>query len=218
MLFVPAQCGGTEINMTFKKKLENFWYYYKAHTIFALFTVLFIVISTVQCSKKIEYDMSFAHVGSSYIATEQIEQSLKKIVPDINGDGKVNIYFDSIIIPEKPASDSDFNMIDKLTITFVDGSTRIFIMEKDFFNVELYAEMFQPLEGIIDNKYLENGAKFKGKAIGISSMDCPFLTENNMADENLYVGILTVTPADKDKDKINGIYKASENILKEFIK
>lgn len=204
--------------MTFKKKLENYWYYYKIHTIVGLFVSIILVTSIVQCAKNVEFDMQLAHVGTSYISTDQIQQSLKNIVPDVNGDGNIAVYLDSIIIPDKPTSEADFYMSQKLAITFVDGSTRIYIMEKDFFANEMYSDMFQPLEGIIDKKYLDNSLKYNGMPIALSTLDCPFLVENNMAKENLYVGILAITDSVKNKKNINEIYKASENILKEFIK
>lgn len=203
--------------MTFKEKVENFWFYHKTHTIFAFFTVLFIVISISQCSNSTKYDMCLAHVGTRYIATEDIQMELLKIVPDVNGDGEINVYFDSIIIPEKPTSESDLNMIQKLTISFVDGSTRIFIMEKDFFEIETYAEMFKPLNDVVDEKYLENGFKKQDLTIAISTLDCPVLVQNKMANENLFVGILNINPVDEGTKNIDNIYNASETILKEFM-
>lgn len=204
--------------MTFRKKLENYWYYYKTHTIFALLSLLFIALSIVQCSKNVEHDIALAYVSSVYMPTEQIQQSLAKIVPDINGDGKVNVFFDSIIIPEKPVTDADFNMIQKLSVTFIDGGTRVFIMDKAFFDVENYAEMFKPLHGIADGERLKNGIEFNGVTIAVSTMDCPYLVENKMAAPHLYVGILNINKVDEDKKNIANIYKASEDLLKEFMK
>lgn len=204
--------------MTFKKKLENYWYYYKIHTFVGLLVAIILVTSIVQCSQNVANDMQLAYVGNSYIPTEQIQQSLQDIVPDVNGDGKKAVFIDSIVIPEKPSSEADFYMSQKLAITFVDGSTRMYIMEKNFFASEMYAEMFQPLEGIIDEKYLANSLKYNGKSIALSTLDCSFLVENNAARENLYVGILAITDSVKSKKNIDEIYIASENMLKEFIR
>lgn len=203
--------------MSFSKKIENFWYHYKLHTILGLSLVFLIAAGIVQCSSRVEYDMSLVYAGSHYLPTEKAVEALCEIVPDINGDGRVNVYFDTIVIPDTPQTEADFRMLDKLSIAFIDGSTRIFIMDKDFFMVENYAEMFKPLEGIVDKKYLDNAFEFKGSTIAVSSTDCPFLVNNGLAHENLYVGILGINKIDEGKKDIEKIYKASEEILKGFL-
>ncbi len=47
----------------FKKKLENFWYHYKWHTIIGSATLLFLIYMVVQCAGVSSYSLSVLYVG-----------------------------------------------------------------------------------------------------------------------------------------------------------
>lgn len=79
----------------FKARIENFWYYYKFHTIVVFVALVALSVSLVQCSTKPKYDFQLVlATGSSELAPKQIElfeQEISKLAKDVNGDGLVTV-------------------------------------------------------------------------------------------------------------------------------
>ena len=55
--------GEVKIKLPTSKKLENFWYYYKWHTIAVLFVILVIGVCTFQTCNKTSYDLHVVYAG-----------------------------------------------------------------------------------------------------------------------------------------------------------
>ena len=74
------------------RKLENFWYYYKWHTIVSLFLAFVIVVCTVQACSREKEDIRIIYAGGSYVEGEyhrEISKALSSVLPeDFDGDGK----------------------------------------------------------------------------------------------------------------------------------
>lgn len=79
----------------FKKKVENFWYYYKYYCIIGIFLFTALVVVVAQCSRRPKYDYKVVVTTNSADFTSiQIETLGKKLAAygrDINGDGSVNV-------------------------------------------------------------------------------------------------------------------------------
>ena len=94
----PNEYGEVAMKSPVVEKLENFWYYYKWHTIVALFLVFTILICSLQmCSKK-ETDVHVIYAGSAVIkrtaddgdtpAYNRLMTALGERAEDYNGDGE----------------------------------------------------------------------------------------------------------------------------------
>ena len=74
------------------KKLDHFWFYYKWHTIIALFFVLVFVVCTLQMCANAEDDCMVMYAGPyAFMESETVDlrSSLNAAMPrDFNGDGK----------------------------------------------------------------------------------------------------------------------------------
>ena len=84
------------------KKLDNFWYHYKWHTIFIVFFLAVILICTVQCVQKDDPDAMILYSGPEVMTAEGktvlenlISQRLDK---DHNGDGNKLVTLTDVII------------------------------------------------------------------------------------------------------------------------
>ena len=88
--------------------LENFWYHYKWHTIFALVAILVVTICTVQMCSKEEYDVHIVYAGSEHLLGEKDEdgtvkaqtvmKSVNQAVEDFDGNGKILSSFESLYL------------------------------------------------------------------------------------------------------------------------
>lgn len=77
---------------TFQKKWENYWYYYKWHTIAAVFVLAVVAITVHQCATRVDPDMSVALVTKSVEVPQQtcdqLAGVLEKYTADVNHDGR----------------------------------------------------------------------------------------------------------------------------------
>ena len=85
-------------------KIENFFYYYKWHTIVALFLIFAVVISTVQLCTRVENDVCLLYAGAADVKKtsqngqpspyETLLSVVKTYVEDYTGDGKIQVTFE----------------------------------------------------------------------------------------------------------------------------
>jgi len=77
-----------------KKRLDNFWYYYKKHTFIALAIAILFFITVSQCIKNEPYDYSVVLYMEKSIPEEIADimsVELSHYGVDLNGDGKVTV-------------------------------------------------------------------------------------------------------------------------------
>ena len=52
-----------QVSHTFFKKLDHFWFYYKWHTLAALFILFVLTVCFVQSCTKTDYDVNVVYAG-----------------------------------------------------------------------------------------------------------------------------------------------------------
>ena len=70
-------------NLPFKDKVKHFWYYYKIHTIVAVFVLILIGVTVYQAVTQEKYDLEIDYYGQQYISEEQqkeIEDTLAQYI------------------------------------------------------------------------------------------------------------------------------------------
>ena len=95
--------GDAEIrgNSPLWKRLDNFWYHYKWHTLIALFAIFVAVICTLQTCSRESYDIHILYAGNrevkrtsasgGVIEYETFLDDLARIGEDFDGNGKVTV-------------------------------------------------------------------------------------------------------------------------------
>lgn len=197
--------------MTFKQKLSNYWYYYKWHIIFGIFLLILLVITFVQCAQKKTPDLSIAYAGYDYVATDEFQDDMSAFIGDMNGDGTEYVFCNNLVIPSDVKSEQDLTISQKLMLMFVDKETRLYIMERDLY--ELYSESFEDLKGIVPDNKLQNAYEYNGVPIAICTLNCPKLEKYGLAKENLYMGIVSLGENDL---KFAENYKTSVKLIREL--
>ena len=80
--------------MSFRSKVENIWYHYKAHITVGIFLLFVLIVALHSCVTKSEYDIQVYYLaGSSSLYQEQLDwirDSVAAQCGDVNGDGQVN--------------------------------------------------------------------------------------------------------------------------------
>lgn len=194
---------GTEIN---KKWFENYWFYYKTHTIAGVFALLIIIYSVVECANNVKPDATVTYVGSSYFAEEYIaafEQELSGYIDDIDGDGNKNAMFTPLTVPEEVKSEQDIAMQQKIQIELAVGETYLYILDKKYFDLYNEQDLFLDISGY---------AGMPSPVYGIKAGESPVLRSLGISkDDEMYVAVRILTMGDEKKEKK---VAAQENAIK----
>lgn len=133
--FTPEEKAVDSTPLTAKEKLQNFWYYYKWHTIIGLFIAFVLIFGVAQCTTKEEPDYTVMTVFDKYVPSEvtgKIEDYLEQFGEDINGDGKVVVH----IYDASASDDRDIQNANstRLMAELQRGEVMLFIVDEDNFS------------------------------------------------------------------------------------
>lgn len=98
--------NGEELHMRspFLKKLDNFFYHYKWHSIVALFLAIIMIVTLVQGCSKETFDVEVMYAGPKNLNDRQtvidIQNAFATVATDENGDGKVVVRLVSYWVDE----------------------------------------------------------------------------------------------------------------------
>ena len=111
------QTGDVKVQSPFLKKLDNYWYHYKWHTIIALFLVVVILICSFQMFKKDKYDLEVLYAGPSTLLNDKqtmldIRAAFSDLLSDRTGDGKVTVNLVSYWVDDTIADNSELSGVD----------------------------------------------------------------------------------------------------------
>lgn len=138
-----------------KKKWENYWYYYKVHTVVAVFALIVLAVSVKSCVERVEPDLTVTYIGSGYIDDAVFTQNsaqISAINGDVNGDGQESV----ICVPISFADSADMqvqsaNMM-KAELSVSMGESRIFLMEREYCERYAQYEIFEPIGDLAPEK------------------------------------------------------------------
>ena len=103
--------GDIKISSPLLKKLDNYWYHYKWHTIIGLFLAAVVLICSLQMCAKDDYDFEVLYAGPKNLNSQQtildIEGAFASIGDDRTGDGKVTVNLVSYWVDERISPDNE---------------------------------------------------------------------------------------------------------------
>lgn len=177
-----------------KKWFENYWYYYRIHTIVGIFSVIILVFSLVECANKVYPDLSVSYIGEKVFSEElstNIKQTFAQYVDDATKNGKIDVEFMPITISKEVKSEQDMAMMQKAQLEIAAGESYLYIMDKAYF--EQYAK-----EGLflnIADKLGKSGEVF-GLPLNNSSV---FSSLGIKSNADLYAGVRVITLGNQKK-------------------
>ena len=83
--------GEIKLNTPFLKKVENFFYHYKWHTIIGVFLAVVLLICSLQFCSKEAYDVEVMYAGPCDVTAQRrydIESAFALVTPDTDENGK----------------------------------------------------------------------------------------------------------------------------------
>lgn len=116
-----------------RKKIDNFWYYYKIHVLVVVF-ILFVASAFIKdIVTKVDYDYSVAFVTEEMMTNEEIssiQSVFEREAEDLNGDGEIHVEVQNYTIPQGDSADPQLVAAGqtKLTVDIQEGTSMIFFL------------------------------------------------------------------------------------------
>lgn len=233
-----------ERTSTFSKKLENFWYHYKWHSIIAAFLVLVFTVCSLQMCNKTSYDVHVMYAGSGRLSMTAPDadtpdymkaiSTLTKYSSDYNGDGEINPNLLALFVPtaeeikEINASLSkgesvDTSVVSSNTTTFKDnmlyGEYYLCLLSEEwFFEYDKTDGIFESISSYTSNTREYEYANERG--IYLRSLDIYERDGIKELPEDTVVCIrrLSAVSIKFDKDGQTAAHDAAAKLLAEMLK
>lgn len=116
-----------------RKKIDNFWYYYKIHVLVVVFILFVAGVFIKDIVTKVDYDCSVAFVTEEMMTNEEIssiQSVFEREAEDLNGDGEIHVEVQNYTIPQGDSADPQLVAAGqtKLTVDIQDGTSMIFFL------------------------------------------------------------------------------------------
>ena len=116
-----------------RKKIDNFWYYYKIHVLVVVFILFVAGVFIKDIVTKVDYDYSVAFVTEEMMTDKEIssiQSVFEREAEDLNGDGEIHVEVQNYTIPQGDSADPQLVAAGqtKLTVDIQDGTSMIFFL------------------------------------------------------------------------------------------
>lgn len=187
----------------FQSKWENYWYYYKYHTLAAVFVIIMIGVFVHDKLQQVDYDYRISAVIDYNLAEEQLdrlEEAFAGLADDRNGDGEVHVLVSNYTITKDGNENPQVEMANqtKFMADLETGDSLIFIYSDNVYDI--YKD-----DMIFDVK----------DKTQVKLSECKANTESDLNDLNIAMRVFGGTSLEK-KDKLKEYYKDSQKLLEKF--
>jgi spermidine/putrescine-binding protein len=177
------------INPVLKKKIDNYWYYYKLHTFAAIFILIAIIVTISTRDTSIKYGLNFTAINS-YIQSDRLDSFQKKISANVtlmqiggNTDPTMQMANTTKLIAGIQVGDIDLIIIDKET--YKNYAAQGLFMKLD----DLIKSGKLPKPQSVENA-TEKGSEYIG---GIDVKSSKILKDEGLNLSNMVIGIASTS-------------------------
>lgn len=211
-----------------KKRIKNFWYYYKWHIIIGIVVTFFIAYIASDMITNVNPDLSIDIImdsGFTYDVAEDVTRDLETngVAKDNNGDGKIKSEVTIMQTGSDPSDMSgDTSMMEIVQLRMTVGEASVIITEPYILDLYGKHDVFEDLTAIADEmniplhkRYMSEDGK---KVVAINIDGCEFLSRKNIEAKDCYIAhrVLNYNQHD-DKTKTNEHTNATD-VIKYIIK
>lgn len=205
-----------EQKQSFKKRCENFFYYYKWHTVIAIAAVILMFITISQIRSRIDYDTTITFLCSSpqeEAMIKRFQNQMELISEDVNGDDEVHIlpYFLPISGTVMTAQQDSASMA-RLQGMVMTRETSVMILDKGSMIALAEGEALEDLTPFYNEYNLEQNDMPYGIPL---SKDNSVLSGFPLTEQQYY--ITRLAKYDDMTPEQTADYENAEAIIKAFI-
>lgn len=190
-----------------RKKIDNFWYYYKIHVLVVVFILFVASVFIKDIVTKVDYDYSVAFVTEEMMTNEEIS-SIQSVfegeAEDLNGDGEIHVEVQNYTIPQGDSADPQLVAAGqtKLTVDIQEGTSMIFFLSPGCYE-----------------SYKDSGVLPADESEYIKFSDCTGYEEagspKELGDLMGALRLVEDTKLKKDQNKM-GYYEANKELFEKF--
>ena len=190
-----------------RKKIDNFWYYYKIHVLVVVFILFVAGVFIKDIVTKVDYDYSVAFVTEEMMTNEEIssiQSVLEKEAEDLNGDGEIHVEVQNYTIPQGDSADPQLVAAGqtKLTVDIQEGTSMIFFLSPGCYE-----------------SYKDSGVLPADESEYIKFSDCTGYEEagspKELGDLMGALRLVEDTKLEKDQSKMD-YYEANKELFEKF--
>lgn len=147
-----------------REKLINFWYYYKVHIFAAIFVIVIVAFTAVECARNIKYDLQISYYSTVAIDTDgvtKLAENLKEAVDDINLNGSTDVQIAPCFANLDEASEQTQAVYVKFTAELAAGEAMGYIVDERFLEMfkKGYAESAEDIVEITNSPVIKKYLK-----------------------------------------------------------
>ncbi len=151
--------------MTFRQKLDNFWYHNKFAVIVVSVFAVFIIVSTTQMLFKKSPDANLLYIGTasiSFTSQDKLQESIALVMKeDYNDDGRRYVDYIELTVldPEKAQNFDKTTFTDRqidsvagerFTAELIAGDSMIYLASENYYQMALEQKVLMPLSEIVE--------------------------------------------------------------------
>ncbi len=178
--------------VTFKEKLQNYWYHFKFQTIFVVLLAGVMAILVNQCATREKFDFSvlyFTYTPAMDSQLDSAEKYFENFATDVDGDGEVNIQIINCSVSEDNRDAGRNTMFTKVQAVLIANPEVVLYMVDDkaieyfdnAFDTDLFVE--EPImltKDFYKSIDIENSLP-EGLKLGVRVIDDTALEKNKTA-------------------------------------
>ncbi len=207
--------------MSFKAKLENFWYYYKSALILALIVILAGALLISEFTKKVPSDLKISLISEDILSEANINfnAALPGIVQDIDNNGDSNITISRLFISDKLNDENTEAMRQSLESQLASQTATLFIADKANFEMLIKKDAFCPLNELLDITPYGDRVFYRGETpIALHLAGSKILADMQFVTDDLYALVLFRRPGEENIPERVKEYENAANVIIELMK
>lgn len=211
-----------------QKKWENYWYYYKWHTIIGIIAALVIAYTVYDKVTYVKPDFEIDAVtdcGFTYNSADMVENSLASsgTLDDINGDGKVkaSVSYYTAGYSDEASKQADPSMMQIVQLRMAVGESPIILTDAAVVKVFDDQGVFMDITDLTDRLGIaqENRLISKdGAVIGINVAESTVFADTGIQTGELYLTLRNPTNDMKKNEKAMKQFDSAERIAEYLIR
>ena len=144
----------------YKKKIENFWYYYKIHFIVGVFVVISLGMILKDCAANVSPDVTITYIGEHVVrntVSNKLENYLleEELIEDANNDGETALFFQTLTVSNEIRSEQDMAMQEKIMLVLAAGDSQVYLLDRMQFERFVRQGVFASLDHLAQEYNLD---------------------------------------------------------------
>lgn len=146
--------------LPFKKRLENFWYYYRWALIGGIFLIVVLCFTISECAKRIPEDLTVSYYSESAISQEVVSRMqtlFGACVEDLDGDMQKYVSLSPISGKIEEMSEQAMAVQQKFQVELAAGASAAFVFDQGYYDrmMNFYPEVVEKSIDMTQNAELK---------------------------------------------------------------